>query len=115
MSEPIEGLQPYPHPLLDKLECHTRDDSWYTNGLQPYPYPYTPDQIRDMYPPDVLKTKSLAVLRITLLDKLKGKPPYGDLGDRQNWIDAITDMKHPPPGIYIEQMNWYPGPPVTQK
>jgi hypothetical protein len=59
-----------------------------------------------MYPLSKLKEKSLVVLRIILLDKLKGKPPYGNLEDRQNWIDAITDMKQPPPGIYIEQEQW---------
>ena len=83
---------------------------------QPYPYPYTPREIRDMYPPDVLKTKSLVVLRIILLDKLKGKPPYGDLENPQNWINAITDMKFPPPGMYIEQLdrNWNTGKTSTK-
>jgi hypothetical protein len=79
------------------------------NDMKTYPYPYTPKEIQDMYPLSELKKKSLPVLRLILIYKLKGKPPYGDQTERQNWIDAITDMKHPPPGIYIEQAHWHPG------
>lgn len=81
------------------------------DGRIPYPYPFTPDEIIEMFPPSRLEKMSLYLLRVVLLDKLKGSPPYenSENQNRQDWIDAIRDMSYPPPGIYIEQEQWHPG------